>query len=56
MSRKKTSHNKRDRLFSTGAIRNSDEGKPKMSLLPHKEFIRVLMRYREGADISCDHL
>jgi hypothetical protein len=55
MSRKKTSHNKRDRLFSTGAVRNSDEGKPKMSLLPHKEFIRVLMRYREGADIRGDH-
>lgn len=38
------------REFETGAHRNDDAGKPKMSLIPHAELIRVLDRYRNGAD------
>lgn len=38
------------RTFETGAHRNDDAGKPKMSLIPHEELIRVLDRYRTGAD------
>ena len=37
------------RSFGTGAIRNDATGKPRMSLLPHDEILRVLERYREGA-------
>ena len=38
------------RKFETGAHRNDDAGKPKMSLIPHAELMRVLDRYRAGAD------
>lgn len=38
------------REFDTGAHRNDDTGKPKMSLLPHAEINRVLERYRAGAE------
>lgn len=38
------------RSFTTGAVRNEDIGKFKMSLIPHEELIRVAQRYREGAD------
>lgn len=38
------------RSFSTGAHRNDDAGKLKMSLVPHKELQRVMKRYRDGAD------
>lgn len=38
------------REFTTGARRNNDAGKPKMSLMPHNELMRVLERYRAGAE------
>jgi len=38
------------RTFETGAHRNDDAGKNKMSLVPHKELMRVMKRYRDGAD------
>lgn len=38
------------RTFETGAHRNDDIGKPKMSLIPHEELMRVLVHYRAGAD------
>lgn len=38
------------RKFNTGAHRNDDAGKPQMALIPHDELMRVLDRYRAGAD------
>lgn len=38
------------RKFATGAVRNDDVGKPQMSLIPHAELLRVLDRYRDGAN------
>lgn len=38
------------RQFDTGAQRDSAEGKPRMSLVPHKALKSVMMRYLDGAD------
>jgi len=38
------------REFSTGAHRDTDIGKPKMSLIPTEELIRVMQHFRNGAD------
>ena len=38
------------RKFKTGAQRDTDIGKPKMSLVPTKEFIRVMDHYRKGGE------
>lgn len=43
------------REFGTGAIRNAAPGKLKMSLVPHKEFQRVMKRYAEGAENFGNH-
>jgi hypothetical protein len=39
------------RTFENGAHRNNDAGKPKMSLIPHEAFQRVMDRFRAGADV-----
>jgi hypothetical protein len=39
-----------NRQFDTGAQRDTDKGKPKMSLVPHDELIRLMYRYKEGAE------
>jgi Domain of unknown function (DUF5664) len=39
-----------NRKFSTGAQRDTDEGKPRMSLIPTEEFIRVMNHYRKGGE------
>ncbi len=39
-----------NRVFETGAQRDTAEGKVRMSLLPHKELERVLKRYLDGAE------
>lgn len=39
-----------NRVFETGAQRDTGEGKLRMSLLPHKELNRVLERYLDGAE------
>ena len=38
------------RQFDTGAQRDSAEGKPRMSLVPHKALKSVMMRYLDGAE------
>jgi len=38
------------RQFNTGAQRDTGEGKPRMSLVPHEELTRLMHRYREGAE------
>jgi hypothetical protein len=38
------------RKFETGAQRDSDIGKPRMSLIPHDELIRVMDHYRKGGE------
>ena len=38
------------RKFDTGAQRDSAEGKPRMSLVPHKALHAVMMRYLDGAE------
>ena len=38
-----------NRVFDTGAQRDTGEGKLKMSLVPHDELDRVLKRYTDGA-------
>ena len=38
------------RQFDTGAQRDSAEGKPRMSLVPHKALQDVMMRYLDGAE------
>ena len=38
------------RKFKTGAQRDTGEGKPRMSLVPHEELTRLMHRYREGAE------
>jgi len=39
-----------NRKFETGAQRDSDIGKPRMSLIPHEELIRVMNHYRKGGE------
>lgn len=39
-----------NRQFDTGAQRDTDENKLRMSLVPHDELNRVLKRYLDGAD------
>ena len=36
------------RQFDTGAQRDNDVGKPKMSLIPTEELVRVMQHYRNG--------
>ena len=38
------------RQFDTGAQRDSAEGKPRMSLVPHKALSDVMQRYLAGAE------
>ena len=38
------------RQFDTGAQRDSAEGKPRMSLVPHKALYDVMQRYLAGAE------
>lgn len=38
------------RQFETGAQRDSGEGKPRMSLVPHKALHDVMQRYLAGAE------
>lgn len=38
------------RQFDTGAQRDSAEGKPRMSLVPHDALKSVMMRYLDGAE------
>ena len=38
------------RQFDTGAQRDSAEGKPRLSLVPHKALHDVMMRYLDGAE------
>lgn len=47
MSVKKTG---KARQFDTGAQRDSAEGKPRMSLVPHGALKSVMMRYLDGAE------
>ena len=39
-----------NRKFETGAQRDSDLSKPRMSLIPHAELIRVMDHYRKGGE------
>ena len=39
-----------NRKFETGAQRDSDIGKPRMSLVPQEELIRVMDHYRKGGE------
>ncbi len=43
------------RQFDTGAQRDSGEGKPRMSLVPHKALNDVMMRYLAGAEAYGEH-
>lgn len=38
------------RRFSSGAVRNSDKGKPRYGLIPPQALKRVAMRYTQGAE------
>jgi Domain of unknown function (DUF5664) len=38
------------RQFDTGAQRDTDVGKPRMSLIPTQELIRVMDHYRKGGE------
>ena len=40
----------KNRQFETGAQRDTDEGKLRMSLIPHDELKRVMKRYLDGAE------
>ena len=40
----------KNRQFETGAQRDSDEGKLRMSLIPQKQLKRVMKRYLDGAE------
>tara|TARA_R110000737_G_C14244924_1_gene425531 strand:+ start:160 stop:498 length:339 start_codon:yes stop_codon:yes gene_type:complete len=48
MSKLKTTG--KPRQFATGAQRDNAEGKPRMSLIPHKALYAVMERYLVGAD------
>ena len=39
-----------NRKFDTGAQRDADIGKPRMSLVPTEEFIRLMQHYRKGGE------
>lgn len=39
-----------NRQFDSGAQRDTDEGKLRMSLIPHEELQRVMKRYLDGAN------
>jgi hypothetical protein len=38
------------RQFDTGAQRDTDTGKPRMSLIPTQELVRVMDHYRKGGE------
>jgi|TARA_R110000772_G_scaffold51939_3_gene119206 hypothetical protein len=48
MSKLKTTG--KPRQFDTGAQRDNAEGKPRMSLVPHKALYSVMDRYLQGAE------
>jgi hypothetical protein len=48
MSKLKTTG--KPRQFDTGAQRDNADGKPRMSLVPHKALYAVMERYLVGAD------
>ena len=47
MSKKSQNDN---RQFTTGAQRDTGDGKLRMSLIPHQELKRVMKRYLDGAE------
>ena len=50
MSKLKTTG--KPRQFATGAQRDNAEGKPRMSLVPHKALYAVMERYLVGAELA----
>lgn len=50
MSNKKLKTTGAPRQFETGAQRDNGEGKPRMSLVPHKALYDVMQRYLAGAE------
>lgn len=50
MSKKKLKTTGAPRQFETGAQRDNAEGKPRMSLVPHKALYDVMARYLSGAE------